>query len=154
MRTLLRSIRIGWVFLFHPRKAGDEIGSSANALKLSLVFLALCEGSWTSQNAYVKIVLKQTPRMRECLFGLKIDIETLTIFLLISTAIATVAFISYITSLVARRLGGTAQFKRTVCILAITLNSGSIFIDYPHELGWTLTGAPWEFWECVPNFAY
>jgi len=65
MKIVLKSIQLGWHFLFHPRESVDELRASLKAPQLAWSFLLLCLVLWTLITGYVNVVLGQTSRGRE-----------------------------------------------------------------------------------------
>lgn len=153
MRTFLKAIQTGLQFLIHPRESVEELRSSLQTSRLAWTFLLLCLVLWTLVTAYVNLVLGQTARGREVVLKVSLGPDIIVTLLTIPLGITAVALAAFLFTRVARWLGGDSSFKLTFYILAFTLNAGSIFFDYPHEVGWALsTQAPWKLWEYFPGF--
>ena len=153
MITLLKSIQIGLHFLVHPRESVDELQTSTRTPRLAWSFLLLCLVLWTLITAYVNLVLGQTARGREVVLNVSLGPDIIVTLLTLPLGVLSVALAAFLFSTVARWLGGDSQFKLTFYTLAFTLNAGSIFFDYPHEVGWAVsTQAPWQIWEYFPGF--
>jgi hypothetical protein len=151
---MLESIQLGWSFLFHPRESVDRLGASPRAPQLAWSFLLLCVTLWALVTGYVNIVLGETARGREVLLDMSLGPDILMTLLTIPLGVTAVGLAALCVSTIGRWMGGDAQFKPTFYTLSFSLNAGSIFIDYPHEVGWALTGEPWKLHECVPGFTY
>ena len=153
MKTLLKSIQTGLHFLIHPRESVDELQASTQTPRLAWSFLLLCLMLWALVTAYVNLVLGQTARGREVVLNVSLGPDIIVTLLTLPLGVLAVALAAFLFSTVARWLGGNSQFKITFYTLAFTLNAGSIFFDYPHEVGWAVsTQAPWKIWEYFPGF--
>jgi hypothetical protein len=153
MKTLLKSIQTGFGFLVHPRESVDELRTSAQTPRLAWSFLLLCLVLWTLLTAYVNLVLGQTARGRDVILNITLGPDIIVTLLTLPLGVLTVALAAFLFSTVARWLSGDSQFKLTFYLLAFTLNAGSIFFDYPHEVGWAVsTQAPWQIGEYFPGF--
>ena len=153
MKTLLKSIQTGLHFLIHPRESVDELQASTQTPRLAWSFLLLCLMLCALVTAYVNLVLGQTARGREVVLNVSLGPDIIVTLLTLPLGVLAVALAAFLFSTVARWLGGNSQFKITFYTLAFTLNAGSIFFDYPHEVGWAVsTQAPWKIWEYFPGF--
>ena len=153
MKTLLKSIQIGLHFLVHPRESVDELQTSTQTPRLAWSFLLFCLILWTLVTAYVNLVLGQTSRGREVVLNVSLGPDIIVTLLTLPLGVLAVALAAFLFSQVAHWLGGNSEFKLTFYTLAFTLNAGSIFFDYPHEVGWAVsTQAPWQLWEYFPGF--
>jgi hypothetical protein len=85
--------------------------------------------------------------------GISLGPDIIITLLTLPLGILAVAIAAFLFSTIARWLGGDSHFKSTFYTLAFTLNAGSIFLDYPHEVGWAVsTQAPWAIGEYFPGF--
>lgn len=150
---LLKSMQTGLHFLIHPRESVDELRESAQTPRLAWSFLLICLVLWTLVTAYVNLVLGQTSRGREVVLNVSLGPDIIVTLMTLPLGVLAVALAAFLFFTVARWLGGDSHFKLTFYTLAFTLNAGSIFFDYPHEVGWAIsTQAPWKIWEYFPGF--
>lgn len=153
MKTLLKSLQIGLHFGVHPRESVDELQTSTQSPRLAWSFLVFCLLLWTLVTAYVNLVLGQTSRGRGVVLNVSPGPDIIVTLLTLPLGILAVASAAFLFFQIARWLGSNSEFKLTFYTLAFTLNAGSIFFDYLHEVGWAVsTQAPWKIWECFPAF--
>ncbi len=153
MKTLLKSLRIGWEYLTHPYIVTEDLLNRNKSSKYSWAFLLFSLILWTIVTGYQNIIVGETARARETKLDISFGPDIIITLLTIPLGILTIAGISFLVTRLLKWLGGAADYKSTFKILAFTLNIGSTFFDIQFELGATLTGHAWQLHE-VPNFFY
>ena len=157
MKIFFQSLAIGWDFLAHPRKTVDRLIASPRASQYAWTFLLLSVSLWTLLTGYMNLIVGATSRGREALLGISMGPDIIITLLTAPLGIGTIALASFLVTRVARWFGGETRFDHTFYTLSFTINIGSTFFDYPHEVAQVLIASgledPWQLHK-IPGFTY